>query len=1126
MPTLYIILAVALVALVVLVVLYLAQKKKQARAAAGSAEDSAPGGDEISILIREAEAKLAGAKIEGARVSTLPVYLLLGDSSCAKTCTVVHSGLEPELLAGQVYQAGNITATRTANFWFSRRSIFIEAGGKLPADAAKWHRLVQKLQPRGSVVGKGEQAPRAAVVFFDCENFTRAGAADQAAAAARTLRARLGEICQTMGIKLPVYVLFSKMDRLPFFTDFVRNLSNEEATQVLGITLPMILKRNEGVYGEEETARLTGNFEWLFRSLADARPEFLAREAEAARLPGAYEFPREFRKIRAAAVQFMVDLCRPSQLSVGPFLRGFYFSGVRPIIVNEAAPVAAAPQQPGGYGSAAGATGIFSAGARPQPPAAPAPVGVARKVPQWLFLSHFFNDVLLADRAALGASGSSVKTSFARRLLFIAAAALCIVALGCFTLSFFNNRGLEAEVHDAAQGLAGVDMSSADLAPLAALQKLESLRQAMEKLVLWRREHPPLGYRFGLYTGDDLYPEARRLYFQRFQQVLFGQTQSADLQSLRALPLGASSGAPSGPGPEYGPTYDALKAYLITTNHHEKSTKEFLTPVLMKWWMNGRTVDPERAQLASRQFDFYAVQLQEENPYSNQADDAAVDKARRYLAQFAGEERVYAFMVSEAGKSNPPIDFARQFPNAAQIVMEPHIIPGAFSKGGWNFMKDAIAHADRYFNGEQWVLGDQASANIDRAKLAQDLRARYNADFTKEWRDYIKSASVARYAGLKDASDKLMQISGNQSPLLELFALASQNTAVDDPSVANLFQPVQAVVPPTATDRFIQPPNQNYMNALVQLQTSLETIASKPGTVSDADAAPTLANAQQAIVNTRQLAQTFRIDSEGHIETAAQKLLEDPITNAQGLLRALGPAELNGKGKDLCAEMRPLFAKYPFSPNATAQATLQDIDAIFKPKEGALWAFYDANLQKVIARQGSQFAPAGGGGGITINPAFLGFLNRAGQFTDLAYANNSPDPHFTYTVKPVVSPDTDTIKLVIDGQTADFNAAGAGKQFTWPGAAHGVQLTVKFKGSTPYEYPSYDGLWAVFQFVGDADKRVGSQIEMALRAGRQGRAVLYNSQPVIVRFDLAANPPVFDKGYFTGLACVAEVAKP
>jgi len=1124
MPALYIVLIVALVVLIALVVVYLLQKKKQAGAAAPGAAETAPGGDEISLLIREAEAKLAGAKIEGARVSTLPAYLLLGDSGCAKTCTVVHSGLEPELLAGQVYQAGNIASTRTANLWFSRRSLFVEAAGKLLADTARWPRLVQRLQPRGSVVGKGEQAPRAAVVFFDCENFTKAGAADQAAAAARTLRARLGEICQAMGIQLPVYVLFSKMDRLPFFTDFVRNLSNDEASQVLGITLPMIPKRNEGLYGEEETARLTGNFEWLFRSLADARPEFLSREGDAARLPGAYEFPREFRKIRTAAVQFMVDLCRPSQLSVGPFLRGFYFSGVRPIIVNEAAPVAAAPQQQAGYGSAAGATGIFSVGPRPQAQAAPAPVGVSRKVPQWLFLSHFFNDILLADRAALGASGSSVKTSFARRVLFMAAAALCAILLACFTLSFFKNRGLEADVHDAAQGLANVNMSAADLAPIASLQKLESLRQVMEKLVLWRREHPPLGYRFGLYTGDDIYPEARRLYFQRFHQVLFAQTQSADLQDLSTLPIGG----PTASSPEYSPTYDALKAYLITTSHHEKSTKEFLTPVLMKWWMNGRTIDPERSQLAQKQFDFYATELLEENPYSSQADGAAVEKARRYLAQFAGEERVYAFMISEAGKNNPPIDFNRQFPNAAQIVSETHIVPGAFSKGGWNFMKDAIAHADRYFNGEQWVLGDQGSGNIDRAKLAQDLRARYNADFSKEWRTYIKSAAVARYAGLKDASDKLMQISGNQSPLLELFALASQNTAVDDPNVANLFQPVQAVVPPNATDRYIQPPNQNYMNALVQLQTSLEAIANQPGTVTDAAAAPTLSNAQQAIVNTRQMAQTFRIDAEGHIETAAQKLLEDPITNAQGLLRALGPAELNGKGKDLCAQMHPLFAKYPFNPNATVEATLQDVNAIFKPKEGALWAFYDANLQKVLVRQGSQFAPAGSSGGITINPAFLGFLNRAAQFTDTAYANNSPDPRITFNVRATPTGDTEAIKLTIDGQSVDLTAAANAKTFSWPGATHGANVGVTYKGTPAYVLDNLEGLWAIFRMVGDANTRTGSQVEWILTSGKPPRPVTRtgSNQPITARLDITANPPVLDKGYFSSLACVAEVAKP
>ena len=41
---------------------------------------------------------------------------------------MLHSGLEPELLAGQVYQNGNVAPTTSANVWFSRGSLFLEAG--------------------------------------------------------------------------------------------------------------------------------------------------------------------------------------------------------------------------------------------------------------------------------------------------------------------------------------------------------------------------------------------------------------------------------------------------------------------------------------------------------------------------------------------------------------------------------------------------------------------------------------------------------------------------------------------------------------------------------------------------------------------------------------------------------------------------------------------------------------------------------------------------------------------------------------------------------------------------------------------------------------------------------------
>ena len=133
-----------------------------------------------------------------------------------------------------------------------------------------------------------------------------------------------------------------------------------------------------------------------------------------------------------------------------------------------------------------------------------------------------------------------------------------------------------------------------------------------------------------------------------------GSAQERPVTGLPGTPMVRASkqteGLPATPGPDYGPTYDALKAYLITTSHHDKSTKLFLTPVLMKWWTNGRTVDADRAQLAQKQFDFYADQLKEDNPYSKENDSAAIDRSRRYLAQFAGAERVLELLLGRAGR--------------------------------------------------------------------------------------------------------------------------------------------------------------------------------------------------------------------------------------------------------------------------------------------------------------------------------------------------------------------------------------------------------------------------------------------------------------------------------------------
>jgi type VI secretion system protein ImpL len=173
-------------------------------------------------------------------------------------------------------------------------------------------------------------------------------------------------------------------------------------------------------------------------------------------------------------------------------------------------------------------------------------------------------------------------------------------------------------------------------------------------------------------------------------------------------------------------------------------------------------------------------------------------------------------MLAEAEKASRPVSFHQIFPAAGQAVVDRTIVPGAFTKSGWVFMQNAFKNPSQFFSGEQWVMGAQGATGVDAATIEQ-LRKRYQDEYIQHWRDFIKGASVLRYASLRDANEKLKILSGPQSPLLQLFSLVSKNTAVGVPEVDGMFRAAQSVVPPPG-DVPASPANQPYMTGLVGLQ--------------------------------------------------------------------------------------------------------------------------------------------------------------------------------------------------------------------------------------------------------------------------------------------------------------------
>jgi len=574
----------------------------------------------------------------------------------------------------------------------------------------------------------------------------------------------------------------------------------------------------------------------------------------------------------------------------------------------------------------------------------------------------------------------------------------------------------------------------------------------------------------------------------------------------------------------YGPVYSALKAYLITTSNPDKSTQEFLVPVLMEHWHSRNQADDDRQTLVRRQFDFYASELPFQNPFpESKSDSTAVGSARFYLSRFAATQALYSAMLSKANAAQPSFDFNKHYPGSGDVVVNTDIVPGAFTREGWGSMQAAIQHPEEYFQGEEWVLGPQTIRNMDRATLLRDLQTSYRADFLMYWRAFLQHTSVVPFGTPSSAAAKLTKLSGNSSPLLGALCAVSRNTSVGDPEIANMFQAPQKVEAVTCDPLLSSPGNMEYMAALIKLQDAVQHLAESRN---DMTLQATSSAASEAHQTVRRMAANFPMDTQGMVSAKTESLLEDPITYAQRLT-GTSKDEVNAGAQSLCRQYTALTSKYPFDPTAKQRANLVDLDNIFKPGEGTLWRLYMSSLNKFLAKQqGNRYEKTPG-----VTPAvtddFLRFFNLAAAVSDAFYKGGNSTPSLAFSLTPVPSATrVQEITLTISGKMVTFrNGRGDAVPFSWSGS--GIQeaiLHVTFEaGAGGFDYP-YSEPWAVFTFFQQADNWRPSVNQPALEWSsktKQGTVSKAPGGPATVRFmlDMGGAPPVFQPNFWSTLRC-------
>ena len=1072
--------------------------------------------DELGTLVREAEQRLRGARRPRSRsLATLPLLYLLGASNSAKTTIALKSGLDPELIAGQAYAEEIVARTRLANIFFAEDAVVVDAGAAFTAKSSLWTTLVRRTRPGmlRSVIS-GRRPLRAAVVCVSSDAFFGARAAEMVASLGRETNEVLRKVAQGLGADLPVYVVLTKLDRVPGFAEYVRHLNTEEASEHLGTLFPAGSVAG-GVYAERASSVIASALDKLFFSLGEFRLEMLGREGDPAPLPSIYQFPRELQKLRGNLAAYLLEVARPSHLHATPTLRGLFFVGVRAQMIEEAVSAPAAMPRPAGIED--DATGILSlrqiesAAAKPS-----APLNVSRRVAQWCFLPRLFPEIFLAQGERSLPSATSARVVFLRRLALATAAALLLTSFVGASISYGNNARLERAIHDAAASLPP-QAPAATFALAAQIAELDRLRESILQLEQYKRDGAPLAYRWGLYRGDSLLQPARQLYFERFRWLLLVKTQENLHTLLGALPATAPQDA------DYIAAYNPLRAYLITTAFHQYSTVDFLPPVLVDAWLNGRRpLTDEQVSLADRQFRFYAEELRPQKLYAIAADPPTLVRARAYLNSFGSFDRVYQNILAAASHTAPTIDFNRLYPGSAATVVESHLVPGAFSAAGFQFVQHAIEHPDSYFAGEAWVLGDGGAMRDQGAALGQRLSARYADDFREQWQQYLRSASVVRYRSLTDARAKLQSLSSPASALLALLFTASRNTAPAG-ALAHEFQPTQAVVPANLKDRLIAPGNTVYVNGLVGLDGAVSQLTQDKSAASNPAAAqPVIAAAVSAHAAVSQTAQAFDIDQTGHVEQTVTKLLQEPITFVEAVVRSVAPEQVNQGGRAFCAAFSPLLTKYPFDRAATAEATPAEVAAVLKPSTGQLWQFHEASLKPLLVQEGAQWVAAPNA---PLKPTsqFVHFFNRVAGLSTALFANGAAAPTLSFTAHLPPSPGIQSVTLALDADR--LSGANVSKQFTWSTqTARQAQIIASYgSNNLPLQF---SGSWSLFRLVDRGRvEQAANPVRLAYPLEISGTPIVVDGIPLTERIELSGPAAsLLRPGSLAGLHCVAQVA--
>ncbi len=1038
--------------------------------------------EQLNVAVRVLrDSKLAKGKKGDEVLYTLPWILMLGPDESGKTSALRECGVDFPYTTAEGRKPTRGPAPG-CDYWFSRGAVMLDLAGRIGAGeegSETFQGFLDQLKR-----ARKERPLNGVVVTISIADLLHQPA-DEVERLANRLRHRFDEMIKRLGIRFPIYVLFTKCDQVEGFREFFGNLRSRDRSQVWGATISHAQRKRLSaaqIFSQE--------YDRLVAELSTYRLPLLASEKNPQNQPLIYTFPTRMAALRERLTSFMSVLLQPTPYSERPMFRGFYMASAAGGPPAEA-PVREVPQQ-------------WEPGRRFEAEA-DQPKTAARSY----FLETLFPQIFFADRSLATAS---VDTRLRRRLwldiAFIGTLALCLTLLVGMIFSFMENRALIEHVRLASLHLADAGWDGRRTTDLMAM---EDLHQKVEELDRYQTEGPRWALGWGLYSGNAVNPAARRIYFRRLRDTFVAPTAEVLRRKLNGFASGADSAA------AYDDFYTTLKAYLMMTEP-QRAEESFLNNALGAPWKGIAARDAE--EVALKQLRFYARQLPKNQPELQLTQDAdLVARARRALSQFPALVRMYTRLKNEGNAKLPPYTLAIATGGKSLDYMNSSFdVPGVFTEAGWRtYFKNAVAQASQEVIKDDWVLGPTyayaPSGGISDADYANKILDMYYAEYSDVWSRFLEGVSVRSLADLTEARGALDSFSQQDSALSRLLMNVGAQTmlrrnpeqggSVTDmvsgalatlglstrvnredlvTAIADQFAPLHDMITspdgksPALSAQYVEVIGRIHskLEALFGAGTQWEQVKAYVGMIATNISGDEFHDGFRVTSRVTQMCRTRSTQPIG-------SLLEQPLRQSwAAILRDVG-YRLDGLWKTRIAETyrRDVESRFPFNPNGQ-DLPLSMLAQYLKPGDGSLWAFYEAELKMFLTPSENQWAASTLiGAQVDFAPGFLEFLGRANAVRQALYGSGGADPTITFDLTPEPTPGMTESLLDIDGQKLLYrNERALPQPFTWPGKSGSPQAKISISITSSGErpgIPTIDGEWAFFRLLGRASVAPQSQ---------------------------------------------------